>query len=75
MLKFVRLNDYCFPYVILVSIFLQFEVNLDEELKEVVKSSNEINNGSLIKMGFVKVNMKKTTKNHKSITLMHASLH
>jgi len=33
-----------------------FEDNLDEELYEVLKSSHEVNNGSLIKMRFLKVN-------------------
>ena len=46
MQKFMRLSDYHFPYVILVSTFLQyFEVNLNEELLDMVKPSHEINNG------------------------------
>ena len=40
MLKFVRLSDYRFPYVIIVSKFLQyFGINLDEELRELVNNS------------------------------------
>jgi len=44
-------------YVILISKFLQyFEVNFEKELTETIKQSHEINNGSLVKMGFVKMN-------------------
>ena len=43
--------------------FLQyFEINLDEELSDVVKPSHEINNGSLVKMGFVKANGSSVSK-------------
>jgi len=56
MQKSMRLNDYHFPYVVLISKFLQyFEVDLEEELFEVVKPSHEINNGSLRKMGFIRL--------------------
>jgi len=64
MLKSIWLSDYKFPYAILISKFLQyFEVNLDEELTGVVKPFHEINNGSLFKMGFVKINDKWVSKN------------
>jgi len=52
MQKATRLCDFHYPYAILITKFLQyFEVDLEEELAEVVKSSSEINNGSLSKMG------------------------
>ena len=55
MQKVTRLSDFHYPYVILISKFLHyFEVDLEEELSEVVKSSSEINNGSLSNMGFTK---------------------
>jgi len=56
MQKSMRLNDYHYPYAILISKFLDyFEVDLEEEPTEVVKSSLEVNNGSLSKMGFTKI--------------------
>ena len=56
MQKSIRLSDYHFPYVVLISKFLQyFEIDLEEEFFEVVKPSHEVNNGSLSKMGFIKV--------------------
>jgi len=56
MQKSTRLSDFHYPYSILISKFLHyFEVDLEEELFEVVKSSSEINNGSLSKMGFTKI--------------------
>jgi len=40
----------------LISKFLNyFEVDLEEETSELVKSTHEVNNGSLIKMGFIKI--------------------
>ena len=56
MQKSMRLSDYHYLYAILSSKFLHyFEVDLDEEQTEVVKSSHEVNNGSLSKMGFTKI--------------------
>jgi len=52
----MRLSDYHYPYAILISKFLNyFEVDLEEEQIEVVKSSHKANNGSLNKMGFTKI--------------------
>ena len=48
MQKSMRLSDYHYTYAILISKFLHyFEVDLDEEYTEVVKSSHEVNSGSL----------------------------
>jgi len=59
----MRLSDYHYPYFILISKFLHyFEVDLEEELSEVVKSSHEVNNGSLSKMGFTKIGGKWVSK-------------
>jgi len=56
MQKAMRLSDYRYPYVVLVSKFLlYFEVNLEDETSELVKSTQELNNGSPSKMGFTKV--------------------
>jgi len=63
MQKAMRLNDYHYPYVVLISKFLlYFEVNLEDESSELVKSTQEINNGSLSKMGFTKINGKWVSK-------------
>ena len=68
MLKSLRLSDYHFPYVVLVYKFLQyFEVDLDEELPEVMNPSHEINNESLIKMGFIKVGNKWVNKEEEQV--------
>jgi len=57
MQKATRLCDFRYPNAILITKFLQyFEMDLEEELAEVVKSSSEVNNGSLSKMGFTKIN-------------------
>jgi len=57
MQKSMRLSDYHYPYAILISKFLNyFEVNLDDETSKFVKSTHEVNNGSLSKMGFTKIN-------------------
>jgi len=57
MQKSMRLSDYHYPYAILISKFLNyFEVNLENETSELVKSTHEVNNGSLSKMGFTKIN-------------------
>jgi len=57
MQKSMRLSDYHYPYAILISKFLNyFEVNLDDEISELVKLTHEVNNGSLSKMGFTKIN-------------------
>ena len=57
MQKSMRLSDYHYPYVVLISKFLlYFEVNLEDETSELVKSTLEVNNGSLSKMGFTKIN-------------------
>jgi len=63
MQKATTLSDFHYPYAILISTFLNyFEVDLEEELSEVVKSSSEINNGSLSKMGFTKIDGKWISK-------------
>ena len=55
MQKAMRLSDYHYPYAVLISkFFLYFEVNLEDETSELVKSTQEMNNGSLGKMGFTK---------------------
>jgi len=56
MQKAMRLCDFHYPYVILISKFLHyFEVNIEGELAKVIKPSIEINSGSLSKMGFTKI--------------------
>jgi len=53
----MRLSDYHYPYAILITKFLHyFEVDLDEEQSELVKTTSEFNNGSLSRMGFTKIN-------------------
>jgi len=57
MQKSMRLSDYNYPYAVLISKFLlYFEVNLEDETSEFVKSTQEMNNGSLRQMGFTKIN-------------------
>ena len=52
----MRLSDYHYPYAVLISKFvLYFEVNLEDETSELVKSTQEVNNGLLSKMGFTKI--------------------
>ena len=59
MQKAMRLSDYLYPYAVLISkFFLYFEVNLEDESYELVKSTQDMNNGSLSKMGFTKINGK-----------------
>ena len=59
MQKAMRLSDYHYPYAVLISKFLlYFEVNLEDERSELVKSTKEMNNGSLSKMGFTKISGK-----------------
>jgi len=59
----MRLSDYHYPYAVLVSKFLlYFEVNLEDETSELVKSTQELNKGSLSKMGFTKVGGKWISK-------------
>ena len=56
MQKSIRLSDYHYPYAVLITTFLNyFEVDLEGEQSELVKTSSEINNGSLSKMGFTKI--------------------
>ena len=63
MQKAMRLCDYHYPYAVLVSKFLlYFEVNLEDETSELVKSTQELKNGSLSKMGFTKVGGKWISK-------------
>jgi len=63
MKKAMRLSDYHYPYVVLISKFLlYFEVNLEDETSELVKSTQEMNNGSLSKMGFTKIGGKWISK-------------
>ena len=57
MLKSIRLCDYHYPYAILITIFLHyFKVDLEDEQSELVKTTSEVNNGYLSRMGFTKVN-------------------
>jgi len=63
MQKAMRLSDYHYPYAILISKFLlYFEVNLEHELFLFVKSTQEMNNDSLSKMGFIKIGGKWISK-------------
>ena len=63
MQKSMRLSDYHYPYAVLKSKFLlYFEVNLKDESSELVKSTQEMNNGSLSKMGFTKISGKWVSK-------------
>jgi len=63
MQKSMRLSDYHYPYAVLISkLLLYFEVNLEDETSELVKSTQEMNNGSLSKMGFTKINGKWVSK-------------
>jgi len=56
MQKSIRLCDFHYPYVILISKLLHyFEVDIEEELAKIIKHSREINSGSLSKMGFTKI--------------------
>ena len=64
MQKEMRLSDYHYPYVVLIyKLLLYFEVNLEDETSELVKSTLEVNNGSLSKMGFTKINGRWVSKN------------
>jgi len=64
MQKSMRLSDYHYPYAVLISKFmLYFGVNLEDETSELVKSRQEVNNGSLSKMGFTKINGRWVSKN------------
>jgi len=63
MQKSMRLCDYHYPYAILISKFLHyFDVDLEEEQFEVMKSSHEVNNSSLSKMSFTKIKGKWVSK-------------
>jgi len=63
MQKAMRLSDYHYPYAVLISKFLlYFEVTLEDESSELVKSTQEMNNGSLSKMGFTKIGGKWISK-------------
>jgi len=63
MKKSMRLSDYHYPYIVLISMFLHyFEVDPEEEQTEMVKASHKINNGSLSKMGFTKIGAKWVNK-------------
>jgi len=54
--KSIRLSDYHYPYAVLITKFIHyFKVDLEGEQSELVKTSSEINNGSLSKMGFNKI--------------------
>jgi len=64
MQKSMRLCDFHYPYAILISKFLHyFEVDIEGELVEVIKPSNEIDNRSLSKMGFTKIGGRWESKN------------
>jgi len=55
MLKFKWLTDYKFPYAIFVSKLIDcFEVDTKYERNETIKAASEIDNSTLIKMGFHK---------------------
>jgi len=63
MQKAMRLSDYHYPYAVLIFKFLlYFEVNLKDESSELVMSTQDMNNGSLSKMGFTKINGKWVSK-------------
>jgi len=63
MQKAMRLSDYHYPYTVLISKFLlHFEVNLEDETSELVNSTQDMNNGSLSKMGFTKISGKWVSK-------------
>jgi len=54
--KPISLSDYHYPYVVLITKFLYYcEVDVEGEQSELVKTSIEINNESLSKMGFTKI--------------------
>ena len=54
------------PMLFFISKFLHyFEIDLEDELSKIVKPSHEINNGSLSKMGFIKVGGKWVSKDRK----------
>jgi len=56
MLKSKRLIDYRFPYVILVSKLIDyFGIDTSNERNETIKAVSEIDNSTLTKMGFHKV--------------------
>jgi len=55
MLKSTRLPDYHFPYVIFVSKLIDyFEVDTTNERNDTIKAASEIDNSTLLKMGFQK---------------------
>ena len=55
MLKSTRLPDYRFPYVIFVSKLIDyFEVDTTNEINDTIKAASEIDNSTLLKMGFQK---------------------
>ena len=55
MLKSTRLPDYRFPYVIFVSKLIDyFEVDTTNERNDTIKEASEIDNSTLLKMGFEK---------------------
>ena len=63
MQKSMRLSNYHYPYAVLISKFLlYFEVNLEDETSELVKSTLEVNNDSLSKMGFTEINERWVSK-------------
>jgi len=55
MLKSTRLPDYRFPYAIFVSKLTDyFEVDNANERNDTIKAASEIDNSTLLKMGFQK---------------------
>jgi len=55
MLKSTRLPDYRFPYVIFVSKLIDyFEVDTANERNDIIKAASEIDNSTLLEMGFQK---------------------
>ena len=55
MLKSTRLPDYRFPYAIFVSKLIDyFEVDTANERNDTIKAASEIDNSTLLKMGFQK---------------------
>jgi len=55
MLKSTRLLDYRFPYAIIVSKLIDyFEVDITNERNDTIKAASEIDNSTIMKMGFHK---------------------
>jgi len=56
-LKVKKKPEYCIPYVVFISNFIEyFEVDVEAEVVEVVKAQNQIIVATLNKIGLKKVN-------------------